>query len=510
MLSLLKSNMNIQFVTGIYGLLAYLTSYMCKPERNMSELMKKASKEASGKNVKDKLRSIGNVFLTKREVSTHEAIVRSLSLQMRTSRIQTVYIPTGIKNNRTRMLKDQSVLETMDPEDTNVYQSNMLEKYANRPDDLEQMCYADFATTYISKSAIEAQVESEDIKNYTMPIGAIDEVEPTSRIIVLKNELGKMKKRSRPCVMRYHKVTKLKDSEQYYMILLQLYMPWRNEDNIKGDCPTYGEKFSADELSIKPNILKHDPNFEKYDIDPDDLHHYADSESESDEADDDYGMINPDLIDLDYDENSDDGNSTVPVPSTTVEDLSIPRELFYEMCSKLNLEQQELFNFITKYATECQLSKKNDQPMPDPFHIFLSGGAGVGKSYLINLITEQLRKVLREPGQNSDKEPSVLVTASTGKAATNINGTTLHSAFTLPLYGVGRVRNVTLSNEQLHNYRLKYNYLKVLLVDEISMTGQLTFNDLNKRFQIIKDNELRFGGVSLLLIGDFLQLPPVK
>ena len=148
--------------------------------------------------------------------------------------------------------------------------------------------------------------------------------------------------------------------------------------------------------------------------------------------------------------------------------------------------------------------------MPDTVHIFLSGGAGVGKSYSINIITEQLRKILKEPVQNCEKEPSVLVTASTGKAATNINGTTLHSAFTLPLYGIGCVRNVTLSHEQIHNYRLKYKYLKVVLIDEISMTGQLTFNDLNKRLQIIKDNELPFGGVSLLSIGDFLQLPPVK
>ena len=45
-LSLMKSNMNIQFVTGYYGLLKYLTSYMCKPERATSELMKKAAKEA--------------------------------------------------------------------------------------------------------------------------------------------------------------------------------------------------------------------------------------------------------------------------------------------------------------------------------------------------------------------------------------------------------------------------------------------------------------------------------
>ena len=45
-LKLLKSNMNLQFVTGVYAMLTYLTSYLCKPEHAMSELMKRGSKEA--------------------------------------------------------------------------------------------------------------------------------------------------------------------------------------------------------------------------------------------------------------------------------------------------------------------------------------------------------------------------------------------------------------------------------------------------------------------------------
>ena len=80
-LSLLRANMNIQFVTGVYAMLTYLTSYLCKPEHTMSELMKKASKEAASKDLKGKMHAIGNVLITKREVSTHEAIKRVLSLQ---------------------------------------------------------------------------------------------------------------------------------------------------------------------------------------------------------------------------------------------------------------------------------------------------------------------------------------------------------------------------------------------------------------------------------------------
>ena len=62
-LSLMKSSMNIQFVTGHYGVLKYLTSYMCKPECATSELKKKAAKEATNKGVQEKLHTIGSVFI---------------------------------------------------------------------------------------------------------------------------------------------------------------------------------------------------------------------------------------------------------------------------------------------------------------------------------------------------------------------------------------------------------------------------------------------------------------
>ena len=46
--------MNLQFVTGVYAMLTYLTSYLCKPEHTMSKLVKKASKEPYGKNIKNR------------------------------------------------------------------------------------------------------------------------------------------------------------------------------------------------------------------------------------------------------------------------------------------------------------------------------------------------------------------------------------------------------------------------------------------------------------------------
>ena len=132
-----------------------------------------------------------------------------------------------------------------------------------------------------------------------------------------------------------------------------------------------------------------------------------------------------------------------------------------------------------QYALHCKLVGKNNELPPKPFQIFLSGGAGIRKSFLIKAITEYLKRVLRYPNQNLD-QPSVLVTASAGKAATGINGITLHSAFHLPVKsGLESYEYKKPSDETLRMLRNKYQYLKVLIIDEISIIGRETFGHLH-------------------------------
>ena len=59
--------------------------------------MKKTSKKDYGKDIKGKILSIGNIFLTKREVSTHEAIKKVLSLAMKHSNIDALHVPSNQK-----------------------------------------------------------------------------------------------------------------------------------------------------------------------------------------------------------------------------------------------------------------------------------------------------------------------------------------------------------------------------------------------------------------------------
>jgi hypothetical protein len=519
-LSLMKANMNLQYVTGMYGVIKYLTSYMCKPERTMSELMKKASKEATNKGVQDKLFAIGNVFTTKREVSTDEAIVRVLSLPMRSSKIAVDFIVTGLKENRTRALKSPEMLQMMNSDDTNIYALNILDKYANRPDsptEMNYMCLADFATNYVHHKVREPEIDGDDIRNYTTPVSSLDvevnESEEKSEIITLKNEMGKMRKRTRPCVMRYHKVSKAKDPELYYLILLQLYLPWRDESNLKGDgstglFSTYQEMYEHVAEDIRPNILKHDPYFEQVDLDLDDMLANVrdeDAENEGQGNRSEFNFLNPDLIDVDLQNN--DGNNVNFTPATSsVENRSLSREENYNMCSQLNQGQLEIFNYVMRYAVEYMFNERNGKPLPDPIYVFLSGAGGVGKSYVTKAMIENLRNVLKFHLQDFGSQPSVSVTASTGKAACDLNGTTLHTGFSLPCQG----RRLLQEGPVLNSLRKKYRYLQMIITDEISMTGLYTFDSLNTQLQKIKDDKRDYGGVSIIAIGDLFQLPPVK
>ena len=148
----------------------------------------------------------------------------------------------------------------------------------------------------------------------------------------------------------------------------------------------------------------------------------------------------------------------------------------------------------------CKLAEKNNELQLKPFQIFLSGVAGVEKSFLVTAITGYLTRVL------SLNDPSVLVTASTGKASADVNGITLHCAFHLPIKSGSKSYGYKKPGDEiLHLLRNKYQYLKVLVIDEIFMIGRETFEHLDLVLPAIKQSSFPFVGVSLLVVGDFLE-----
>lgn len=134
--------------------------------------------------------------------------------------------------------------------------------------------------------------------------------------------------------------------------------------------------------------------------------------------------------------------------------------------------------------------------------VFFTGPAGTGKSVLMRAIIAQLKKKFA-------KDPERLaVTASTGLAACNIGGMTLHSFSGI---GLGKDDVQTLVRKIRRNPKAKNRWLKtkVLIIDEISMVDGDLFDKLSQIGRTLRNNGRPWGGIQLVITGDFFQLPPV-
>jgi len=130
-------------------------------------------------------------------------------------------------------------------------------------------------------------------------------------------------------------------------------------------------------------------------------------------------------------------------------------------------------------------------------NIFLTGMAGTGKTSVIKLFMKAY--------QNRKK---IAVTSTTGTSALLLNGTTIHSYLGIG-YGNGSVEALVNKIREwrwLHN---RWIQLECLFVDEISMLDPDLFDKLEEIARVVRNDERPFGGIQIVLSGDFLQLPCV-
>jgi PIF1-like helicase len=133
---------------------------------------------------------------------------------------------------------------------------------------------------------------------------------------------------------------------------------------------------------------------------------------------------------------------------------------------------------------------------------FITGPAGVGKSFLLKFIVQEMERLY---GRDS-----IAITAATGVAATHIGGTTIHSFSGIGL-GLGRAE--TLAEKTMKNSTsvARWRRTKVLIIDEISMIDSVLFEKIDHVARACRSTtHMPFGGVQLIIFGDFLQLPPVQ
>lgn len=131
-------------------------------------------------------------------------------------------------------------------------------------------------------------------------------------------------------------------------------------------------------------------------------------------------------------------------------------------------------------------------------NVFLTGSAGTGKTFVLNRFIRYLR----------DRNIRVAVTASTGIAATHLNGQTIHSWAGL---GIKDSFNYDDFERMAKKKYLKEHFEKthVLIIDEVSMLHRSQLNMVNDVLKHFRKSMDPFGGIQVVLCGDFFQLPPV-
>lgn len=132
-------------------------------------------------------------------------------------------------------------------------------------------------------------------------------------------------------------------------------------------------------------------------------------------------------------------------------------------------------------------------------NVFLTGEPGAGKTFTINKFVSYLRERGIEPA----------ITASTGIAATHIGGMTIHSwsgigiKETLTAYDIDRIASNEYVNKRISKTR-------VLIIDEVSMLRAEALAMIDAVCREIKQTPEPFGGMQVVLVGDFFQLPPIE
>jgi ATP-dependent exoDNAse (exonuclease V) alpha subunit len=132
-------------------------------------------------------------------------------------------------------------------------------------------------------------------------------------------------------------------------------------------------------------------------------------------------------------------------------------------------------------------------------NVFLTGAPGAGKTYVLNEFVKRAERAGKR----------VAVTASTGIAATHLGGTTIHSWSGLGILDALADHDLERLGDSDKLVK-RYNAADILVIDEVSMLHGYRLDMVNQMAKLLRGNDLPFGGMQVILVGDLFQLPPVS
>ena len=541
------ANTDFQLAFDTYSIVTYMISYVGKDDTGMTKFLTEALHANASAPLEEKLRAIKLAYLKNKQISGSEAVYRVLpSMHMRDSNIATEFIQTGFKEDRSvkyncidpegnsssedSSVNDEGTTDEIEQQGDIVqiagksgrYRKSkpVHDRYSERPACVEEISLAQFASHYdfAGKRVPESVVFDDN--------GASEE--PSDRMIFdtetvlpkylkLKGNNNEfMRLRANPKIIRIHRSEKKEGHAMHYSELL-LYVPWRDEEKEfhrydADKCIDEYSRHSSIIQSIKKQIFLGEDTVEMLDCDMKELprptHMYAmiDPQAEQDLDDDlDEGVTDdPRYAARDYDSAIlEDGPK---YDSFKYKQVELPDDdSLDKLTRRLVDEQMVILLRIIHYCKEVVKCIHAPHESPTPVRLIVHGGAGVGKSAVIKVIAFHAEKILRKAGDHPNK-PRVLICAFTGKAASLIDGQTLHSTFDFKFGN----EHKTLSDRKRAILRDLLSEVKIIIIDEVSLIkADMLFQVHARLSEIFQCNDL-FANKSVILVGDLLQLPPVK
>jgi len=473
-----RSNMDLQFVLDPYACARYLSEYISKSYRGMSSLLRDAVSELQRGNMslKNKLKSLGSLFVNKSEVSAQEAAYGILGLQLSKFSRDHVYINTGVPDERSRLTKSAEELKNMNPDDTDVLMDGLIEHYVKRSEQLENLCLADYAAWY----------------NFKKTKASEKAVTTQQKVFRQKDGNGCVKKRSFAKVIRSRRYGQVKEPFMYYRENVMLFHPWRDEELEVNSNPMAIYRTHSESIQLKGaeyNKMCNEINIE------DVLNelHAEEKDSDTQELDEENSGVGPTDENI-FDDKTETSKQKFLLPGV------LPQHEYASLMDCLNAKQKNyLLHVVHAIKSKTQIME------------YLGGGAGVGKSTTIRAIVQALTRYYLTQAGNTPDLLRVLLCAPTGIAAYNIEGKTLHSTFVLPFNQSKYDGNQLRTLDPDTRTRITSNLLgvKLIICDELSMISNRQLSFINQRLQEFFRSKELFGGHSIIFVGDLWQLPPI-